>query len=227
MLKILFLISLFMFLPGVVFSTTIYKFVDKNGVVHFSDIPPSNDAGVVRVITHLKTKKRKVSSYSIKMYKRLAEAAARRYSLDPELVKSVIEKESHWNPRAVSRRGAMGLMQLMPSTARALGVIDPFDPRENIDAGVRYLKSLIDRFGDLKKALAAYNAGPTVVKRYGGVPPYFETRNYVKDILYRYNGGSYIQGRGYNKEKIYRIVLDDGTVVFTNSPFYLQGLSSF
>lgn len=109
---------------------------------------------------------------------------AARYGVPADLVAAVIEAESDNNPRAVSRRGARGLMQLMPKTARTLGVRDPFDPRANIDAGVRHLRALMDRFdNNLPLVLAAYNAGEVAVIKYGGVPPYRETRAYVKRIL--------------------------------------------
>ena len=111
---------------------------------------------------------------------------ASRYGMSAELVAAVIEAESEFNPRAVSRQGAQGLMQLMPKTAATLGVDDPFDPRANIEAGVRHLRALMDRFGnDLPLVLAAYNAGEVAVIKHRGVPPYRETRAYVKRILKR------------------------------------------
>lgn len=108
---------------------------------------------------------------------------AARYDVPADLVAAVIEAESSKNPRAVSRQGARGLMQLMPKTAKRLGVDDPFDPRANIDAGVRHLRAMIDIFGnDLPRVLAAYNAGEVAVIKHRGVPPYRETRAYVKRI---------------------------------------------
>ncbi|WP_231968010.1 lytic transglycosylase domain-containing protein [Thermanaeromonas toyohensis] len=111
------------------------------------------------------------------------EAAARETGLPVALLEAVAEAESGFNPRAVSPAGAAGLMQLMPSTARALGVTDVFDPWQNVLAGARYLRGLLDRFGSLELALAAYNAGPGAVEKWGGVPRYRETRSYVSKIL--------------------------------------------
>lgn len=112
----------------------------------------------------------------------IIEHTAERYAVDPLLVHSVIQVESAYNKYAVSPKGAMGMMQLMPATARSLGVKNPFDPRENIEAGVRYLKQLQDTFGDLRYALAAYNAGPGAVSKYKTIPPYAETQNYVFQV---------------------------------------------
>ncbi len=111
--------------------------------------------------------------------------------LNPRLVQAVIQVESAYNPRARSRKGAMGLMQLMPETARELRVSDPYDAGQNIRGGTLYLRRQLDRFsGDLKLALAAYNAGPGAVTQYGDVPPYAETRNYVRKVLSLYRGRS-------------------------------------
>jgi len=117
--------------------------------------------------------------------------AASRHNVDPSLVRAVIKVESNFNPNAVSRKGAMGLMQLMPQTARLLNVSNPFDPEQNVDAGVRQLKQLMENYGgDVKLTLAAYNAGPGAVARSAGVPHYAETRQYVKRITQLYYGGT-------------------------------------
>jgi hypothetical protein len=114
-------------------------------------------------------------------YARHVRRSARRWRVEPELIVAVAQTESRLNPSAVSPKGAMGVMQLMPSTARLMAVKDPFDARQNIDGGARWLRMMLDRFkGDVDLALAAYNAGPETVKRYGGVPPYAETRRYVR-----------------------------------------------
>ena len=117
--------------------------------------------------------------------------AAARHNVDPNLVRAVVKVESNFNPNAVSRKGAMGLMQLMPSTARQLKVKNPFDPEQNVDAGVRHLKQLLENYGgDIKLTLAAYNAGAGAVARSSGVPHYAETQNYVRRITNLYNAGS-------------------------------------
>jgi soluble lytic murein transglycosylase-like protein len=117
--------------------------------------------------------------------------AASRHNVDPNLVRAVIKVESNFNPNAVSRKGAIGLMQLMPQTARQLNVTNPFDPQQNVDAGVRHLKQLMENYGgDVKLTLAAYNAGQGAVTRSGGVPHFAETRNYVNRITQLYYGGS-------------------------------------
>jgi hypothetical protein len=115
--------------------------------------------------------------------------AATRHNVDPSLVRSVVKVESNFNPNAVSRKGAMGLMQLMPSTARSLNVSNPFDPQQNVDAGVRHLRKLLDNYGgDVRLTLAAYNAGSGAVARSAGVPHIRETQNYVRRITDLYNG---------------------------------------
>jgi soluble lytic murein transglycosylase-like protein len=118
------------------------------------------------------------------------EEAAARHNVDPNLVRAVVKVESNFNPNAVSRKGAMGLMQLMPSTARQLNVKNPFDPEQNVDAGVRHLKQLLDNYGgDIKLTLAAYNAGAGAVARSSGVPHFAETQNYVRRITNLYYAG--------------------------------------
>ena len=118
-------------------------------------------------------------------------SAAQKYGVDPKLVHAVIEQESGFDPNATSPAGAQGLMQLMPATARGYGVTNPYDPKQSIDAGTRYLAGQLDRFGgDVSLALAAYNAGPGAVERFGGVPPYPETQRYVASILARCRGAA-------------------------------------
>jgi soluble lytic murein transglycosylase-like protein len=112
------------------------------------------------------------------------DAAAQRHNVDPALLKALIKHESGFNPSARSPAGAMGLTQLMPGTARSLGVTDPMDPAQSIEGGAKYLRQQLDRFrGDERLALAAYNAGPGAVQRFGGVPPYAETQNYVRKVM--------------------------------------------
>ena len=118
----------------------------------------------------------------------IVETFSNKYGIDGDFIKAIIKQESGFNPKATSKKGAMGLMQLMPETAKSLGVINAYNPWENVEGGVKYLKDLMDRFGnDEKLALAAYNAGPNAVKKYGGIPPYKETQNYVNAIMANYD----------------------------------------
>jgi soluble lytic murein transglycosylase len=160
-------------------QAAIYYQIDQHGVAHFTNAPTEPgyrlfQPGVLPDGTRL-------TAASIEQ---LIEAFAAEHDLDPELIRAVIRAESNFNPRAISRKGAQGLMQLMPGTIWRLSVGDAYDPRENIGAGVRYLRELLDLFrGDLTLALAAYNAGEKAVRRYRGVPPYPETRDYVTKVL--------------------------------------------
>lgn len=169
----------------------LYKFIDDQGVMHFSDSPVDTRYDRVRV------RYREGLAITPPSHSRgpskgdfdgIIARAAKKYGVRPALIKAVIAAESNFEPKAVSRVGAQGLMQLMPSTAREMGVKRPFGVVENIDGGSRYLRSMLDRYGDVSRALAAYNAGPTAVDRYGGIPPYRETKAYVKRVLQYYRG---------------------------------------
>ena len=148
----------------------------------------------------------------------LVQTISREHGVDPKLVDALVRVESAYDPNAVSRRGAMGLMQLMPATAQRLGVDDPFDPEKNVRGGVREFSRLLDQYsGNLQFALAAYNAGEGAVARYRGVPPYTETRNYVSRILSIYTGKPYRMGGSYRRDIPVKMVRDrDGTMVITN-----------
>lgn len=146
---------------------------------------------------------------------RIIEEAAQRHGVDANLVRAVVKVESGGNPRAVSRKGAMGLMQLMPGTARQLNVSNPFDPQQNVDAGVRHLRGLLDNYGgDVTLSVAAYNAGAGAVDRNGGVPPYRETRDYVKKIQRLY-GQDKVIGTGSAPMRVYRD--ERGVLIATNT----------
>lgn len=149
-------------------------------------------------------------------YDDIVQEMASRYKIPAKLIHSIIRAESAYDSRAVSHKGAMGLMQLMPETAKAYGVRDAFDPVQNIQGGVKYLRDLIKLYdADTKLVLAAYNAGQEAVKKYGGVPPYLETRNYIKRIQ-----SSYRKTRIANGTKIYKYVDENGRTVLTNN-YYL------
>lgn len=178
----------------------VYRYQDEDGVVHFTNVPtdskyrlflkeaqkgqaslPSKGIG--------KTLSSKISnSDKVTFLRNHIDEASQQYGIDPKLVQAVIRVESNFDPQALSPKGAQGLMQLMPQTARELQVFDPFSPRDNIVGGARYLRHLLDLFNqDVSLALAAYNAGPEKVNLYRGIPPYVETRTYVQKVLQVYS----------------------------------------
>ncbi len=167
---------------GLCAAGTIFFYKDEHGVMHFTDTPTSSK---FRPFQSLRS--RMGSSADRASITRYVEQYSQRYGLDPHLVMAVIEIESGFNHQAVSRAGAQGLMQIMPATQQDLGLTAPFDPAENIEAGIRYLKMLMDRFPDLSLALAAYNAGPANVERYNGIPPFRETQDYVRKVTANYD----------------------------------------
>lgn len=157
----------------------IYRYVDEDGVIHFSNVPNH-----YRFRLYISDGKMDYQAY-FDRYDKIIRQAARKHGIDSTLIKAVIRAESDFDKHAVSSKGAQGLMQLMPETARELEVSDSFDPKENIHAGVRYLKKQLKNFkNDVSLALAAYNAGENAVRRYGHrVPPYKETRTFVDRVL--------------------------------------------
>jgi hypothetical protein len=189
-----------------------YRFVDDQGVVHLTDSPTSRSYAKYQPTIHgsgkginIITRRssilglgRREIRYTLgalslpdsrpepSSYDTLIERAALRHGVPAALIKAVVRTESNFQRHAVSNKGAQGLMQLMPTTAADLGVEDAFSAEENLSGGTRYLRAMIDRFGDWKHALAAYNAGPGAVDQYGGIPPYRETREYVERVLHYY-----------------------------------------
>jgi hypothetical protein len=193
-----------------------YKLTAPDGTQHYTNAPtdpryqrmgyPSGTAAGWLRLPQAETAK----------YETEIKDAADRYQVPIKLVSAVIRAESGFNPRAVSPKGAQGLMQLMPQTASVLGVRNSFDPRQNIDGGVRHLRAMIDRFPhSLALAIAAYNAGERAVAQYGAIPPYPETKDYVAKVL-RFYGG--IEGGTTPPTRIYQTVGADGTVTYTNIP---------
>ncbi|MCP4043701.1 MAG: lytic transglycosylase domain-containing protein [Gammaproteobacteria bacterium] len=163
----------------------IYKFVDKKGVVTLTNRPSSPKYKLIlRTRKAWQPSKYRNMTANRSLFNHTINLAARRFHLNQALIHAVIQAESGYNPNAVSKAGAVGLMQLMPDTARHYGVTDRHDPAQNVQGGSHYLSDLLRRFGNLKLALAAYNAGETAIARYGNrIPPYRETRAYVKKVL--------------------------------------------
>jgi len=173
-----------LFSAGASDAGRIYTYLDERGVAHFSNVP--GDARYRPLEAPFSRFRVIAPPIETRRFDELIGLSARKYRVQPALVKAVIAAESNFDPRAISGQGAQGLMQLMPSTAASFGVIDPFQPDENVRGGVAYLRAMLDRYGELRHALAAYNAGPTSVDRYGGVPPYPETQDYVQRVLTYY-----------------------------------------
>jgi soluble lytic murein transglycosylase-like protein len=189
LLKSAFLLATLLCASAAIARSQIYTYVDADGMRHYTDVPDNNR---YRLLV-LSPRDRTASGdrYDAMLlakagrYDSIIERAAVSAALEPNLLRAVIVVESGFNSRAVSKRGAMGLMQLMPATATRYGAANPFDPHDNVHAGAQYLKFLIDRFGqDLRLALAAYNAGENAVDRNGGqIPPFTETMAYVPRVL--------------------------------------------
>ena len=164
----------------------IYRYIDENGVMHFTNTPTSS---IQKYRIYLKEKPRVIQRYSSEKYDDLISDASERHGVSFPLLKAIIKAESDFDPHVVSKKGATGLMQIMPENFKPLGIRDPFDPWQNINAGARYFKQMYDRFkGRLALSLAAYNAGPSAVDYYKTIPPYEETEEYVRRVMkYYYN----------------------------------------
>lgn len=221
MVKLIFTVMFFLATAiGTLSHADIYKYVNENGLTIFTNLPNDNDAKkIISEETPRSRKNIRGSDY----YNDIIYSTSDKYNIEPSLIKAVITAESNWKPTAVSTKGAIGLMQLMPSTATDMLVSNPYDPEENIEGGTKYLRYLLDRFnGDMTLALAAYNSGPETVRKFGNVPPIRETQQYVKRVLSMYEGktqyGSASASYASSPETIYKVVYDNGTVLYTNTP---------
>ncbi|MGH7797039.1 MAG: transglycosylase SLT domain-containing protein [Candidatus Binatia bacterium] len=163
----------------------VYAYKDPNGVVTFTNVP--THGRFRRVLRDTNGRTASAAPFNAS-YDSLIRTASGRYNIDADLIRAVIKTESDFNATARSRKGAMGLMQLMPDTARLHNIVDAYNPEENVEGGVRHLKMLLDRYrGDLELSLAAYNAGSGAVEKHRGVPPFAETREYVRRVLRFYD----------------------------------------
>jgi soluble lytic murein transglycosylase-like protein len=194
----------------------VYRLKAPDGTVHFTNAPTDPQYRRMGAPSGSEAGWLRLPKGDTRPYMSEITEASNRYGIPERLVTAVIRAESGFNPRAVSRKGAQGLMQLMPATASTLGVRNSFDPRENIHGGVRHLRGLIDRFpGNLPFAIAAYNAGEKAVLASGGIPPYPETQDYVGKVM-RFYGIP--QGGETAPTQIYQTISRDGTVTYSNIP---------
>jgi soluble lytic murein transglycosylase len=163
-------------------TADIYRYIDENGVMHFTNAPTSS-----KFKLFMRERKVFISKLDSNQFDPIIADASKKYGLEAPLIKAVIKAESDFDPNAISHKGARGLMQIMPMNYRLLNVENPFDPHQSIDAGARYLRDMMDRYnGKLNLSLAAYNAGPGAVDRHGGVPPYQETEEYIERVMRYY-----------------------------------------
>jgi soluble lytic murein transglycosylase-like protein len=172
----------------------IYMYIDKNGVMHYTNVPVESEGNSVKFLLYQKEVIREKKQFDIfdnndfNSIDSYIFEAAHYYDVSFPLIKAIIKVESDFNTMAISKKGAMGLMQIMPFNFKELSIRDPFDPWENIMGGVSYFKNMLTKFnGDLSLSLAAYNAGPNAVDKYGSIPPYPETINYVEKVLKYYS----------------------------------------
>jgi soluble lytic murein transglycosylase len=183
----IFVLSVVFILIAIVSSVhaDIYMYIDDNGVMHFTNTPTSNQHEYKVYIKERTSVSNRFQATD--KYDKLISNASAEFNLDSRLLKAMIKAESDFDPRAISTKGAMGLMQIMPENFKMLNLENPFDPWQNIRAGAQYFKKLYKRFnGKLALSLAAYNAGPTAVDRYKSIPPYQETEEYVRRVLRYY-----------------------------------------
>jgi soluble lytic murein transglycosylase len=198
-------------------AAEVYRLKAPDGTIHFTNAPTDPQyRRLAGVSTGSEAGWLRLPQGDTRPYINEIIEAATLYGVPERLVAAVIRAESGFNPRAVSRKGAQGLMQLMPATASTLGVRNSFDPRENIHGGVRHLRGLINRFpGNLPLAIAAYNAGEKAVVTYGGIPPYPETQDYVGKVMRLYG----VPESGVTPQsRIFQLISRDGTVTYTNIP---------
>jgi len=184
-----FVLALTFFIGQTDLLAAIYVCKDKRGGVSFTNVPTLSSCHPfsVKKSSPAKLRSNVQKSYNPGRYDKKIVSIARRYNVDPHLIKAIIQTESDFDHLAVSKHGAQGLMQLMPATARELRVFDPFNPQENIDGGTRYFRTILDTFdGNVELSLAAYNAGPGLVQRTNGIPVIPETVRYVKKVLRQY-----------------------------------------
>lgn len=211
----------------------IFQYTDESGVVHFSNVNVDSAKKYRRVRVEPRAANpsrgdsftsasdmQQMTSAAKKLpqaYTEIIKTACDRHGVDPALVHAIVKVESDFNPQAISRKGAMGLMQLMPQTALEMNVRNSFNPNENIDGGVKYLRYLIKQYsGNLSLALAAYNSGETAVNKWGTIPPYRETQDYVQKILGLYNGTGHPASPRYT---IYVGYGEDGDILLTDDPY--------